>query len=108
MGAMAAGTPSGYSLGTVPAGLNNRPPNSVAGIAARVLPSVVMIKVNGAQGTGSGFIVRGGYIITNNHVVTLYGQLAHPSPQVVFDGGPTEPPRVIGTDPSSGTPPTSP
>ena len=101
IGAMAAGTPSGYSLGTVPPGLNNRPPNSVAGIAARVLPSVVMIKVNGAQGTGSGFIIRGGYIITNNHVVTLDGQLAHASLQVVFDGGQTEPARVIGTDPYS-------
>src|SRR5260370_18799670 len=99
MGAMAAGTPSVYSLGTVSPGLTNRPPNSVAGIAARVLPSVVMIKVNGAQGTGSGFIVRGGYIITNNHVVTLDGQLAHASPQVVFDAGQTEPARAISTDP---------
>ncbi len=101
IGVMAAGTPSGYSLGTVPPGLNNRPPNSVAGIAARVLPSVVTIKVNGAEGTGSGFIIRGGYIITNNHVVTLDGQLAHASLQVVFDWGQTEPARVIGTDPYS-------
>jgi putative serine protease PepD len=101
IGAMAAGTPSGYSLGTVPPGLTNRPQNSVAGIAARVLPSVVMIKVNGVQGTGSGFIIRGGYIITNNHVVTLDGQLAHASLQVVFAGGQTEPARVIGTDPYS-------
>ncbi len=45
---------------------------SVAGIAQRVLPSVVLIEVDGAQGqgTGSGFIIReDGYIVTNNHVV---------------------------------------
>jgi putative serine protease PepD len=101
IGATAAGPPSGYSLGTVPPGLTNRPPESVAGIVARVLPSVVMIKVNGAAGTGSGFIIRGGYIVTNNHVVTLDGQLTHASLQVVFDGGQTEPARVIGTDPYS-------
>src|SRR5262249_29162594 len=77
IGASSAGTQPGYTLGTVPPALTNRPPASVAGIAARVLPSVVMIKVNGGQGTGSGFIVRGGYIVTNNHVVTLDGQATH-------------------------------
>jgi len=101
IGSASARTTSSYSLGTVPPALTNRPPDSVAGIAARVLPSVVMIKVNGAEGTGSGFIIRGGYIVTNNHVVTLDGQLNHATLQVVFDGGQTEPARVIGTDPYS-------
>lgn len=53
-------------------GIKSRPAGTVAGIAQRVLPSVVTIKVslgNGNGGTGSGFLVNGGYIVTNNHVV---------------------------------------
>jgi len=101
VGSVSGGTPSDYSLGPVPPALTNRPADSVAGIAARVLPSVVMIKVNGAEGTGSGFIIRGGYIITNNHVVTLDGQVKHATLQVVYDGGAVEPARLIGADPYS-------
>jgi len=94
-------TDPSYSLGTVPPALTNRPADSVAGIAARVLPSVVMIKVNGDEGTGSGFIISGGYIITNNHVVTLDGAVSHSSLQVVFNGGQTAPARLVGADPYS-------
>jgi putative serine protease PepD len=57
--------------------------------------------VNGAEGTGSGFIIQGGYIVTNNHVVTLDGQLTRPALQVVFNGGQAVPASLIGTDPSS-------
>ncbi len=52
----------------------NRAPNSVASIAARLLPSVVTLNVDGAteSGTGSGVVIRAdGYILTNNHVVTV-------------------------------------
>jgi len=97
----ATGTLLRDSLGTVPPALANRPPDSVAGIAARVRPGVVMIKVNGAEGTGSGFIIRGGYIVTDDHVVTLDGVVAHASLQVVFNGGLTEPARLVGADPFS-------
>lgn len=97
----AAGTQPSYSLGTVPPALTNRPPDSVAGIAARVLPSVVMIKVNGDEGTGSGFVIRGGYIVTNNHVVTLDGAVAHAALQVVFNGSQVESARLVGADPYS-------
>jgi S1-C subfamily serine protease len=96
-----SGPQPGFSLGTASPALTNRPASSVAGVAARVLPSVVMIRVNGSQGNGSGFIVRGGYIITDNHVVTLDGQVHHASLQVVFDGGTTVQARVIGRDPYS-------
>jgi putative serine protease PepD len=101
IGSSSGGAQSSYSLGTVPPALTDRPADSVAGIAARVLPSVVMIKVDDGEGTGSGFIVRGGYIVTNNHVVTLDGQLTHAQLQVVFNGGQTEPAKLIGTDPYS-------
>jgi hypothetical protein len=51
----------------------NRPPGSVADIAQRVLPAVVSIDVRTSNfaGTGSGVIIdKGGYILTNNHVVS--------------------------------------
>lgn len=50
----------------------SRAPNSVAGIAARVLPSVVEVDSSTSAGTDTGtgfFIQSNGYIITNNHVV---------------------------------------
>jgi putative serine protease PepD len=49
-----------------------RSPNSVSGIAAKALPSVVTIEASGSQesGTGSGFVYdTEGHILTNNHVV---------------------------------------
>ena len=50
-----------------------RSPDSVAGIAARVLPSVVSIETMSKDGggSGSGFVIDpNGYLLTNNHVVT--------------------------------------
>jgi S1-C subfamily serine protease len=92
------GRQSGFSLGTVSPALTDRPPASVAGVVARVLPSVVMIKVNGGQGTGSGFIVDGGYIVTDNHVITLDGQVSGASLQVVFNGGRQLDAKLVGRD----------
>lgn len=49
-----------------------RAPDSVAGIASRVLPSVASIETMSADGgaTGSGFVISAnGYLLTNNHVV---------------------------------------
>jgi len=99
----ASGTVTGqaYNPGPIPSAVTNRPPNSIAGIAAKILPSVVMIKVNGGTGTGSGFIINGGYIITNNHVVTLDGQVKGAKLQVVFNSAQTAPARLVGTDPYS-------
>jgi putative serine protease PepD len=60
------------SIPTVGSGATSRPEGSIANIAAKALPSVVTIKVNGADGngTGSGFVAdKAGHIITNNHVV---------------------------------------
>jgi putative serine protease PepD len=49
-----------------------RAPDSVAGIAQRVLPSVVSIRTTSVigGGTGSGFVIDSdGFILTNNHVI---------------------------------------
>jgi S1-C subfamily serine protease len=62
---------------------------------------VVMIKVNGGEGTGSGFIIAGGYIVTDNHVVTLDGQVSGALLQVVFNGGRQMDAKLIGRDPFS-------
>ena len=96
-----SGTSQTYNPGPIPSAVTSRPPGSVAGIAARILPSVVMIKVNGGQGTGSGFIVSGGYVVTNNHVVTLDGQDKRAPLQVVLSGGQAVPARLVGADPYS-------
>ena len=92
------GTNPGYSLGPAPRAVPQRSAASVAGIAARVLPSVVMIRVDGAQGTGSGFVIRGGYIVTDNHVVTLDGTARSTRLQVVLGNGRTLPARLVGRD----------
>jgi S1-C subfamily serine protease len=90
-----------YSVGSVPPALANRPAGSVAGIAARDTPGVVMIKVNGGQGTGSGFLIRGGYIVTDNHVVTLDGLLASAALRVYFSNGESASGMLVGRDPYS-------
>jgi S1-C subfamily serine protease len=77
----------------------NRPPGSVADIAKRVSPAVVSIDVRSADaaGSGSGVIIdKGGYILTNNHVVAF---AASPTIRVVFADRSSSPAKVVGTDP---------
>ncbi|MFM9370351.1 S1C family serine protease [Streptomyces sp. Da 82-17] len=76
-----------------------RPPDSVAGIAASALPSVVTLHVSGgsAQGTGTGFVLDDkGHILTNNHVVEPAGDGGEVS--VTFSGGEVAKGRVVGRD----------
>lgn len=73
-GASSTGSLFGYSTRLVKSSSTiERPANSVAGIAKRVLPSVVSIEAKDSDGgaTGSGFVISSdGYILTNNHVIS--------------------------------------
>ncbi|MFJ8788829.1 trypsin-like peptidase domain-containing protein [Streptomyces sp. NPDC102462] len=76
-----------------------RPADSVAGIAARALPSVVTLHVAGSseQGTGTGFVLdTRGHILTNNHVVEPAGPSGDIT--VTFSGGETAKAQVVGRD----------
>ena len=88
-----AGLPA--AVGT---GAGDRAPESVAGIAARVLPSVVSIQITGPDGsaTGSGFVLRqDGYILTNNHVVAG-SDVAGTTIEVLFADGSESAATVVG------------
>ena len=73
VGASSSGSFFGHSVNLVRStSVVERSPQSVAGIAARVLPSVVSIdaETKDSGATGSGFIIdSSGYILTNNHVI---------------------------------------
>ncbi|MFD5713060.1 trypsin-like peptidase domain-containing protein [Streptomyces pharetrae] len=77
----------------------DRDPDSVAGIAARALPSVVTLHVAGSDesGTGTGFVLDGrGHILTNNHVVEPAGSDGEIT--VTFNSGDTAEAEVVGRD----------
>jgi putative serine protease PepD len=94
VGGDVGGTP--VVVGADPAGLVERPPESVAGIAQSVLPSVVSVRL--ADGNGSGFVIsEDGYVLTNNHVVAGAGD---GSLVLQFADGSESPARVIGRSPS--------
>lgn len=75
----------------------------VSAIAAKAAPSVVTLSVEGSQsaGSGSGIILsEDGYVLTNNHVVTLDGQIADPEIQVTTNDGRLYAATIVGTDPA--------
>ncbi|GLW97737.1 trypsin-like peptidase domain-containing protein [Microtetraspora sp. NBRC 16547] len=96
-----SGTDPSYRLGAAPTGSTSRAPESVAGIAAKVLPSVVSLEIKGNQeaGTGSGFIIHGGYIVTNNHVVAIAAQSGEI--RIRFNNRKSTTARIVGRDPNS-------
>ncbi|MEV6651313.1 trypsin-like peptidase domain-containing protein [Streptomyces sp. NPDC051219] len=77
----------------------DRAPDSVAGIAASALPSVVTLHVQGggSQGTGTGFVLDSrGHILTNNHVVESASSSGGIT--VTFSGGETAKAEIVGRD----------
>ena len=79
-----------------------RAPDTVAGIAQRVLPSVVSIRETTAtvEGTGSGFVIGAeGYILTNNHVVAAAAD-GQGTILVRFNDGQEAEAEIVGRSPS--------
>ncbi|MGA5288567.1 trypsin-like peptidase domain-containing protein [Streptomyces pseudogriseolus] len=77
----------------------DRDPDSVAGIAAQALPSVVTLHVSGggSAGTGTGFVLDDrGHILTNDHVVGPAGEDGEIT--VTFHSGDTAEATVVGRD----------
>ncbi|MFI8210473.1 S1C family serine protease [Streptomyces werraensis] len=77
----------------------DRDPDSVAGIAAQALPSVVTLHVSGGgkAGTGTGFVLDDrGHILTNDHVVEPAGEDGDIT--VTFHSGDTAEATVVGRD----------
>ncbi|SCL44775.1 putative serine protease PepD [Micromonospora eburnea] len=89
----------GAQSGQAPA-LAQRKPESLAGVAEKVLPSVVTIRMASLGGVseGSGFVVSGdGHIVTNDHVIAGGTGKA----TVIFNDGSSAPATVVGHDPES-------
>lgn len=75
------------------------PASTIEKVAAKVLPSVVEIKVTGsnASGSGSGIVLNSeGMILTNNHVVVLAANGG--TIKVSTNNGRLYPAKLIGTD----------
>jgi putative serine protease PepD len=101
-----AGSPVTNALDVPPPKVNPAgaaaPAGTVAAVAQKVLPTVVMIKVSGArtEGEGSGVVLSSdGLILTNNHVASGAGPNA--KMEVQFSDGTTATATVVGVDPIS-------
>ncbi|MDT0351785.1 S1C family serine protease [Pseudonocardia charpentierae] len=96
-------TDPGATLSPVAEG-KERPPGSVADIAARTVPAVVSLEVRVGEeaGTGSGIVIQGdGYVLTNNHVVAPAAAGAGSRLDAVFADGTRAPARIVGRDPKT-------
>ncbi|RNL78210.1 S1C family serine protease [Halostreptopolyspora alba] len=84
----------------VPSGTPSREPDTIAGVAQRVSPSVVAIHGpdGGASGNGSGFVISNDRVVTNAHVVNALNG----SPiEVAYSDGHTSAASVAGQADSS-------
>jgi S1-C subfamily serine protease len=83
-----------------------KPHGQVAKVADAVVPSVVTIREtvgdNGALGSGV-VIDGGGYIVTNNHVISMAAQdkSGRAKIQATFSDGTRVPARLVGRDPKT-------
>ncbi|MCZ2836659.1 S1C family serine protease [Modestobacter sp. VKM Ac-2985] len=83
----------------------SREPGSIADIADRIMPAVVSIEVRlaSAGATGSGVVVdaEGGYLVTNNHVISGAADVEGAEIRAVFSDGSGSTARIVGRDPAS-------
>ncbi|MDI2032528.1 trypsin-like peptidase domain-containing protein [Saccharopolyspora sp. TS4A08] len=89
------------TLAEVDQGATDRPRGSVSQVAQRVVPAVVSIEVRigGQGGSGSGVVIDGdGYVVTNNHVVSMAADTPNAQVSTVFHDGTRAPARVVGRD----------
>ena len=81
-----------------------RPPGSVADIAARTVPAVVSIelRIGDEGGTGSGVVIDpAGYVLTNNHVVEPVALTQGGEIEAIFHDGTRSVATIVGRDPKS-------
>ncbi|GAB2732631.1 trypsin-like peptidase domain-containing protein [Salinifilum aidingensis] len=82
----------------------DRPAGSSSSVAQRIVPAVVSVEVQlGAQGgTGSGVVIDGeGYVLTNNHVVSMAADSPNAELTTVFHDGTRVPAQLVGRDPKT-------
>jgi S1-C subfamily serine protease len=87
---------------TVPG--RERPPGSVADVAARTVPAVVSfeIRVGDEGGTGSGVVIDpSGYVLTNNHVVAPAAEVTGSQIEAIFHDGTRTAAQIVGRDPKT-------
>ncbi|MEV2274174.1 trypsin-like peptidase domain-containing protein [Nocardiopsis sp. NPDC049922] len=77
-----------------------RDPDTIAGVAQRVSPSVVYIGSAdpSVPGGGSGFVIEGNYVVTNDHVSSA---LADGGIRIEYQNGSLSEATIVGADPSS-------
>jgi putative serine protease PepD len=95
--------PSASSSASADSGTSTAAACSVTPVASKVVPSVVTIAAKGPSGggTGSGEIIRSdGYILTNNHVISI-AATSGGSVEVQFSDGQSSPATITGRDPQT-------
>ncbi|WP_239647872.1 S1C family serine protease [Nocardiopsis ganjiahuensis] len=77
-----------------------RAPDTIAGVAQRVSPSVVSLRSAGGRvgASGSGFVIEGDYVVTNDHVSA---PLEEDGIIIEYSDGKFSLGTVVGSDPSS-------
>lgn len=99
-GTAAAGSNGGGSV----IAANPASATAITAAAAKASPSVVTISVSASSeaGTGSGIVLTGdGYVLTNNHVVTLDGESSSGTISVTTSTGRIYPAKIVRTDPTN-------
>nr|WP_083926829.1 trypsin-like peptidase domain-containing protein [Nocardiopsis valliformis] len=100
-GEQAAPAPDpGPTINEPPSEAPERAPDTIAGVAQRVSPSVVSLRSAGGRigASGSGFVIDGDYVVTNEHVST---PLEEDGIIIEYSDGKFSLATVIGSDPTS-------
>lgn len=96
----AAPESEGPTINEPPPEAPERAPDTIAGVAQRVSPSVVSLRSAGGRvgASGSGFVIEGDYVVTNDHVSA---PLEEDGIIIEYSDGQFSLATVVGSDPSS-------